>query len=141
MDIQTKAVTDVLGLGRRPVSKYELTLLLLTGLPVDSLDRLCRVLAPEDKTFPHLLIPRATLKRRRTQKVLSPEESELVGRLARVWAMAMDVYQDEETARRFLHEPHALLHGKKPVDLARANAFGAEVVEDILGRLKYGSAA
>ena len=80
-------------------------------------------IAPEDKTFPTLLIPRATLKRRRAQKVLSPAESELLGRLAQVWAMALDVYKDEEMTRRFLHEPHALLHGKKPIDLARANAF------------------
>lgn len=142
MQVQTKEVADVLGLDRRhSISKYDLAQFLSTGLPVASLDRLCRALAPEDKKFPTFLIPRATLKRRRVQKVLSPEESALLGRLAQVWAMALDVYKSEETARRFLNEPHALLHGKKPIDLARANAFGAAAVEDILGRLKYGSAA
>lgn len=142
MHIRTKKVAEVLGLrSRAPISKYDLAELLRTGLRVDALDRLCRALAPEDKTFPTVLIPRETLKRRRIQKVLSPEESELLGRLAQVWAMALDVYEDEQTARKFLHEPHALLHGKKPIDMARANTFGAAVVEDILGRLKYGSAA
>ena len=142
MGIQTKEVAYVLGLSRSgSISKYDLAQRLSAGLRVESLDRLCRAIAPEYKTFPTLLIPRATLKRRRTQKVLSPKESELLGRLAQVWAMALDVYRDEEMARRFLHEQHALLHGKKPIDLARANAFGAQAVEEILGRLKYGSAA
>lgn len=138
----TQDVAEILGLGRRaPISKYDLALRFARGLPVSTLDRLCRAIAPEDNSFPTELIPRATLKRRRTRKVLSPEESELVGRLAQVWAMALDVYRDEEKARRFLNEPHALLHGKRPIDVARTNALGASAVEDILGRLKYGSAA
>ena len=142
METLTKDIAEILGLSRRAsISKYDLALRFAAGLPVSTLDRLCRAVAPEDNSFPTELIPRATLKRRRAKKVLSPEESELVGRLAQVWAMALDVYQDEETARRFLNEPHALLQGKKPIDVARTNAFGASVVEDILGRLKYGSAA
>ncbi len=142
MEVLTKVVADVLGLKRtRQWSKYDLALRCQQGLPVSALDRVCRVLAPEDKTYPAELIPRATLKRRRDKRVLSPRESELIGRLAQVWAMALDVYKNEETARRFLHEPHALLHGQKPIDVAKTNAFGTSVVEDILGRLKYGSAA
>lgn len=140
--LETKAIARALGLhAGGSVSKYDLALQIAQGLPVDSLDCLCRTLAPGDKTFPTTLIPRATLKRRKFRKVLSPKESELLGRLAQIWAMALDVYKDEEMARRFLHDPHAFLHGKKPIDLARTNAIGAEVVEDILGRLKYGSAA
>lgn len=142
MEIAAQAVADVLGLTRRRAfSKFDLALNFADGLAVTSLDRLCHAIAPEDTAFATTLIPRATLKRRRIQKVLSPEESELLGRLAQVWVMARDVYRNEDDARRFLHEPHALLHGKKPIDLARANALGTEVVIDILGRLKYGSAA
>jgi len=135
-------VAHVLGLGgRRPFSKLDLALAFAEGLAVTSLDRLCRSIAPGDAGFATTLIPRATLRRRRARKVLSPEESELLGRLARVWVIARDVYKSEEPARRFLHEPHPLLHGRTPIDVARTNALGAEVVEDILGRLKYGSAA
>jgi putative toxin-antitoxin system antitoxin component (TIGR02293 family) len=123
------------------MSKFDLAERLARGLTVTALDRLCRAIAPEDATFALTLIPRATLQRRRARKVLTPEESELLGRLAQVWVMALDVYKDADTARRFLHEPHALLHGKTPIEVARTNALGAEVVEDILGRLKYGSAA
>lgn len=142
MEIAAKQVADVLGLTtRRSISKFDLAQRFAQGLAVSSLDRLCRAIAPEDATFAVTLIPRATLQRRRVEKVLTPAESELLGRLAQVWVMALEVYKDKDTSRRFLHEPHALLHGKKPIDVARTNALGAELVGDILGRLKYGSAA
>lgn len=142
MEVQARDVAGILGLRRADsMSVYELSQRLALGLPVSALDRLCRAIAPEDQGFPTDLIPRATLKRRRAAKVLSPEESELLGRLAQVWAVALDVYKEEAAARRFLHEPHPLLHGQKPINVARSNAFGAAMVEDILGRLKYGSAA
>jgi putative toxin-antitoxin system antitoxin component (TIGR02293 family) len=142
VEIPAKEVADVLGLNvRRPISKLDLAERLAHGLGVGSLDRLCRAIAPDNASFELTLIPRATLQRRRAKNVLTPGESALVGRLAQVWVTALDVYQDADTARRFLHEPHALLHGKKPIEVARTNALGAEVVEDILGRLKYGSAA
>ena len=142
MDIAAREIADVLGLpARGPFSRFDLAQRLAKGLGINALDRLCSVIAPEDAGFKLTLIPRATLQRRRVKRTLTPEESELVGRLAQVWVMARDVYKEEGTARRFLHEPHALLHGKKPIDVARSNALGAELVVDILGRLKYGSAA
>jgi putative toxin-antitoxin system antitoxin component (TIGR02293 family) len=142
MESVAREVAGVLGLkSRRPLSALDLAHRLAEGLDVKSLDRLCAAISPEDSGFATVLIPRATLKRRRLQKVLSPDESELVGRVARVWVMAFDVFGNVELARQFLHEPHALLHGRTPIDVARINSLGSEVVEDILGRLKYGSAA
>ncbi len=34
-----------------------------------------------------------------------------------------------------------MLEGRRPVDVVLATDMGARLVEDILGRLKYGSAA
>lgn len=142
MHIQTKAVAKILGLrGRDVMSTYDLAQTLATGISVGALDRLCAAVAPDDPGFCHGLIPRATLNRRRSEKVLSPGESELLGRLAQVWAMAREVYGTDVGARRFLHEPHVLLHGEKPIEVARTNLIGAAMVEDILGRLQYGSVA
>lgn len=142
MPMSTITVAKVLGLSSTDlVSKYDLSIRLAEGLPVASLDRLCDAIAPDDKALRSALIARATLARRRHQQTLSPEESERVERVARVWAMANNVYKDEQAARRFLTERHGLLHGRKPIEVAIANDIGAEVVEDILGRLKYGSAA
>ena len=45
-----------------------------------------------------------------------------------------------EAARRFLGEPHPLLRNRVPRELAIESDIGARAVEDLLGRLKYGSA-
>ena len=44
-------------------------------------------------------------------------------------------------ARDFLFRPHPMLEDELPVDVVLRSEFGAELVIDILGRLKYGSAA
>jgi putative toxin-antitoxin system antitoxin component (TIGR02293 family) len=119
------------------------------GLPLASLDRVIRSVAPSDSQFAFRIIPRATLARRRksfatttdrAEGRLSAEEGIRLARLASVWAMALDVWGDAEAARRFLFEPHPLLHDRRPVDVVLENELGRPVVEGILGRLKYGSA-
>jgi putative toxin-antitoxin system antitoxin component (TIGR02293 family) len=51
------------------------------------------------------------------------------------------VWGGDTAARRFLYEPHMLLQQRRPIDLVLANEIGATLVTDILGRLRYGSAA
>jgi hypothetical protein len=41
----------------------------------------------------------------------------------------------------FLFRPHPLLEGRRPLDVVLASEFGRPIVEGILGRLKFGSAA
>lgn len=114
------------------------------GLPVSALDRLVRSMAPNDATFVFRLVPRATLARRRTGGAraarLSPPESDRVARLAKVWAMAQEVWKDDDAAREFLFRPHMLLGGRPPIDVVLASEFGGPLVEGLLGRLQYGSA-
>ena len=113
------------------------------GLPVEAVRRLAEAMAPRTPgVFEALVVSRSTLKRHRLhRKPLNPEHSERLGQLAEVWAMAVDVYKDEETARLFLQRPHQLLHGRPPLEVAAESWAGARSVEQILGRLKYGSAA
>ena len=116
------------------------------GLPVRTLDGLARQLAPEDQMFAFRIVPRATLARRRKETGrgrdgrLSPEESTRLARVASVWAMALEVWGDEDAARRFMFDPHPLLDGRRPIDVVLENELGRPVVEGILGRLKFGSA-
>jgi putative toxin-antitoxin system antitoxin component (TIGR02293 family) len=119
------------------------------GLPLTSLDRVARSVAPSDNKFAFRIIARATLARRRkalaaakdrAEGRLSAGEGTRLARLAGVWAMALDVWGGEEAARQFMFEAHPLLHGRRPVDLVLENELGRPVVEGILGRLKYGSA-
>ena len=68
-----------------------------------------------------------------------PEESARVARLASVWAFAKDVWKSDEAARRWLFAPHMMLEDRRPVDVVLASEFGRPLVEDILGRIKYGT--
>jgi len=111
------------------------------GLSVATVDRVASLIRPGDATFKFTIIPKATLSRRQTSKKLSIDEGDRVVRLARIMVAAIDTWGDPDNARAFLQRPHAMLDGKTPLDIALHTAAGARLVEDILARLKYGSAA
>lgn len=136
-------VADVLGLPNKFVSGSPIALVarIEDGLPLGALNRVAAMVAPGDAQFKYRLVPRATYERRKSKKVLSAEEGTRLTRLARVWGAALDVWGDEDEARDFLFRPHAMLEDKRPVDVVIQSEFGAEMVTDILGSLKYGSAA
>lgn len=119
------------------------------GLPLAALDRVVHFVAPMDNKFAFRIIARATLARRRkalastknkAEGRLSAEEGTRLARLASVWAMALDVWGNDEGARRFMFDEHPLLHGRRPIDVVLESEFGRPVVEGILGRLQFGSA-
>ena len=111
------------------------------GLPLSALDRVVHAVAPDDSSFAHRLVPRATLARRRAQASprLTPEESARVARLAAVWTFAKDVWGGDEEARGFLSRPHPELGGRRPIEVVLASELGRPLVEGILGRIKYGT--
>jgi|GEM_PF-406473 putative toxin-antitoxin system antitoxin component (TIGR02293 family) len=129
------------GSENRPHSLLGLIGRLQAGLPVTVLQAVARCYAPEDKSFVFRVVPRATLERRKRSQSLAPYEGELVARLATVWSKTIEVWKDEHAARAFLFRSHPLLEGRRPVDLVLASEIGAKLVESILGRLKYGTAA
>jgi putative toxin-antitoxin system antitoxin component (TIGR02293 family) len=69
------------------------------------------------------------------------ESSDRLSRIAQVWSCALDVWQNDEDARAFLNRPHAMLDGRTPMGAALKTEAGARMIEDILGRLKHGTAA
>ncbi|MBX5159308.1 MULTISPECIES: antitoxin Xre-like helix-turn-helix domain-containing protein [unclassified Rhizobium] len=138
------AVADVLGLpSREPASRSAFGLLssIEAGLPVKALDRMALLLAPDDLQFKYRLVPKATYERRKSKHRLSSDEGIRLARLARVWGLALDVWQTEAEARDFLFRPHAMLEDRRPIDVVIQSEIGGELVLDILGSLKYGSAA
>ena len=78
---------------------------------------------------------------RKRSRRLSTEEGTRLARVARVWALAVDVWGSEEEARAFLFRDHPMLGDRRPIDLVIQSEFGAEMVTETLGGLKYGSAA
>ena len=109
------------------------------GLPFAAIDRIVRLLAPGDAQFKYRLIPKATYERRKRAHRLSPEEGTLVARLARIWALAFEIWEEEETTREFLFRRHMMLEDRRPVDVIIQSELGAELVANILGGLKYGT--
>jgi putative toxin-antitoxin system antitoxin component (TIGR02293 family) len=141
--VQALSIAALLGVRPRksgPVSPFDLADAVAKGLSVDAVDRLCAAMAPADPSLRYQIVPKATLARRQRTRRLSRDESERLARLARIWAFALDIWQSEATARRFLGEPHPLLAGRIPRDLAAETEIGAREVEGLLGRLRYGSA-
>ncbi|WP_309085716.1 DUF2384 domain-containing protein [Chelativorans sp.] len=137
-------VADVLGLPSKEVaarSPFGLINRIEHGLPIEALDRIAQLLAPGDAQFKYRLVPKATYERRKSARRLSSEEGTRLARVARVWSLALDVWRSEDDARDFLFRPHPMIEDRRPVDVVIQNEFGAELVIDILGSLKYGSAA
>jgi len=55
-----------------------------------------------------------------------------------VWDLTVDTLGSEESAVRFLSEPHMLLNGNKPADLAMNSEEGKKEVLQLLYRAQHG---
>jgi putative toxin-antitoxin system antitoxin component (TIGR02293 family) len=140
--LEPRHIGQVLGgrriLGRPVESLLELNDAVERGLPKSTLRNVARRVfsdAPEQRAMMRRVVPEATYKRRRER--LSPAESERTERIARVVAMAEEVWQDREQARRFLTTPHAELRNKSPLDAALTE-LGARQAEEVMARIVYG---
>jgi len=137
-------VADVLGLPAKELaarSPIGLMSDIEDGLPMAALERVAHLLAPDDTQFKYRLVPKATYDRPKVGLRLSSDDGTRLVRVARVWSLALDVWHTEEEARDFLFRPHAMLEDRRPIDVVIQNEIGAELVLDVLGSLKYGSAA
>lgn len=139
--LDARAVARVLGgeavLGRRVETTADLSRAVQEGLPVEALDAVAdRVTdrGAEKRKLLDRVVPRATRYRR--QHRLKPDESERLERLARVVALAEEVWEDPGNARAFLWDEQPGLGGHRPVDLAEWE-LGARQVEDLLFELEY----
>lgn len=135
-------IEEILG-GRRVLGKpvrsvLELNVAVEHGLPKVTLRNVARRVfsdTADQRALMYRVVPEATYKRRRD--LLSPAESGRTERLARVVAMAEDVWQDREEARRFLTTPHPEIGGKTPLDAALTE-LGARLAEGVMARIVYG---
>jgi putative toxin-antitoxin system antitoxin component (TIGR02293 family) len=83
-------------------------------------------------------IPERTLARRKIQGRLSPEESERLIRVARIFDETLELFEgDLSSAARWLTSPKKALDNHQPIQYLRTE-LGAREVENLLGRLEYG---
>jgi putative toxin-antitoxin system antitoxin component (TIGR02293 family) len=84
-----------------------------------------------------LKIPDRTLDRRLKHGVLSPDESDRLARVAKIFQRAHEVFGNAEKARSWICTRLAAFDGETPLQRADTS-LGASQVEDVLGRIDYG---
>jgi len=108
------------------------------GLPFSELETLrSEIDEPLESLARQLSISRSTLQRRRTERRLSPQESDRVMRFWRLLQHATRVFGDVARARQWLKFPQRGLGAAVPLDYA-STEVGAREVENLLGRIDYG---
>jgi len=109
------------------------------GIPYTKLRLVKAALNLSDNEFADYLgISLRTLQRKRdSHERLSISEGDRLFRMARIFALAVAVLENEETARQWLHRAQRGLGGRTPIQVIQTEA-GAQEVEDLLEKIEYG---
>lgn len=127
-------------LGREVASEADLAQVVLDRIPLRALASV-QSNGFSDREIERFVIPARTRRHRREhEERLTVDESDRLVRLARVQALAEDVFGDADKANRWLRQELATLNRIAPLELAKTEA-GARVVEQILGKIDWGAAA
>ncbi len=116
----------------------DLILKVKEGLPIGSFEKLRKRLGVSDNFLSQIVnIPKRTLTRRKQQGRLNPQESEKVLRIARLYDKALEVFEDEQAAEKWLKSPARGLGEVIPLIYAKTE-LGAQEVEKLLIRIEHG---
>jgi putative toxin-antitoxin system antitoxin component (TIGR02293 family) len=142
-NMKSAAIAEVLG-GRKVLGKVirkpdDLARLVREGLPAATVTALAQKLDIGNSVLSRKLgIPQRTLTRRLSQRsLLTPAESDRMVRVARVYANAVEMIGDPEKAIEWLRTPNRALGGERPLDQLDTDV-GAQMVDDVLGRIAHG---
>jgi putative toxin-antitoxin system antitoxin component (TIGR02293 family) len=127
-------------LGEEVTSEADIARLVHRRIPLRALAHLERG-GFSDREIGLFVIPERTQRHRRARRQpLSVEESDRLVRLARIQALAEDVFGDPKKANRWLREGLGILGGSSPLEVVRTDA-GSRVIEQILAKIDWGGAA
>lgn len=109
------------------------------GLSFSSFERLQRNTGLSTEVLLDLLqIPRRTLTRRKSSGRFSPEESDRLVRLARVYGRTLYFFDgDAKAATGWLEDAQLAFGGASPMEMIRTDV-GAQEVERLIGQLEHG---
>src|SRR5579859_2103966 len=100
------------------------------GIPLSALEEFASYSGFSMRDLLEVVIPLRTLKhRRQRQEPLSPEESDRLARVARLWALGVKVFGSPDKARRWLTKPKIRFEEQTPLQMMRTEA-GGEAVEE-----------
>jgi len=121
-------------------SEAELASLVEKRLPASAIQALVRGGLSDNEIY-QLVVPRRTLTHRvASRQPLSQHESDRAVRVARITAMAEQIFGDPKRAWRWLRKPKRRFGGKSPLAMLTTEA-GAHLVEEMIIQLEYGMAA
>lgn len=107
------------------------------GLPIASVEHMVHDDLLSKEEVYTLIAPKRTYQlRRQRRKPLTAAESERAARLARIFALAIEAFQNPDKAAAWLRRPSRVL-GRAPIELL-AGETGARLVEDELLRITWG---
>jgi putative toxin-antitoxin system antitoxin component (TIGR02293 family) len=118
-------------------SDRDLASLVEKRLPVTAVKALVRGGLSDAEVY-ELIVPRRTLAHRIAKhQPLSKDESDKAVRVARIAAMAEQVFGDPERAWRWLRKPKPRFDGRSPLEMLATDA-GARLVEEMILQIDYG---
>ena len=125
--------------GRPITEEADLLKLVLSGVPA----KRYAVIQAKLAIPAGAVAPQTTPRRRLSKKAarLTVDESERLVGIARVFALATELFGDEKAARDWMHHPARLVSGAdpvKPVELAVLRS-GVRLLEDRIRKTQYGT--
>lgn len=127
-------------LGEEIASEADLARVVARRIPLRALAHFTRSGFSEQEVAEYVIPPRTRRHRKVRREPLTVDESDRLVRLARIQAMAEDVFADVEKANRWLRQPLGILDGRSPLEVARTDS-GARLIEQILAKIDWGAAA
>ncbi len=126
-------------LGLRVVDPVRLSRQIELGLKFETFERLSRSTGLSiDKLRPALRLTPRTMSRRRTEKRLSPEESDRLVSISRLLALTFELFEGNEAmAISWFTSSKRLFGGLSPLEMS-VTENGSRQVEDLIGRLEHG---
>lgn len=144
MSVSARKIAEVLGgrrvLGQTVHNMRELDAIVSQGMPKSALDTFIAFLTAPNRDIDstvqlrNKIVPRATYQR---VDRFNRQVGETTERLARIYALALSVFEDREAATQFMMSPHPELDARTPFDVALTEIGGREV-EEVIERGLHG---
>ncbi|PCI87346.1 MAG: hypothetical protein COB24_06915 [Hyphomicrobiales bacterium] len=136
---QDQLMGELLGVDSPHISSFDILNEVGEGIKIANVKSLAKYLFPTQKTSVDNLVARATFAR--AKKRVSPQVSEKIYDVAKVYSLALLIYnQDYDKASQFLSKPHQGLGGKSPFDMAKQSTAGADIAASLLEQIRAGVA-
>ena len=139
-----RSIQELLGIQKDRGKLLEPSQMIRVGIPASAISRVKKLAGLSDQQMAQTVgISRRTLSRRIQEalidnhKRLTPAESDRLYRLARIIARAVEVFEDEQEAKRWLNELKGFLQGQSPLEAIKTEP-GVQQVDLLLGRIEHG---